>query len=274
MENESIQNAYRIAEDLVLNYGLKVIGAIIILIVGRIAAGLISRGVRKTMTRARVDPALTGFMGKLAYFAVFAFAFVAALEAFGVKTTSFIAVLGAAGLAIGLALQGSLSNFASGVMILLFRPFKIGDYVSAGGVTGTVVEISVFTTIFHTPDNQRIIVPNGAVMGGNITNVTALDTRRVDLVASIGYGDDIDKAKQLFLSLCQNHPLVHAEPEPVVKVMELADSSVNLMVRPWCNTSDYWDVYFDLTEQIKKSCDEHGLNIPFPQQDVHLYQNQ
>jgi small conductance mechanosensitive channel len=208
----------------------------------------------------------------MVYFAVWIFALLAALEAFGVKTTSFVAILGAAGLAVGLALQGSLANFASGVMILIFRPFKIGDFVEAGGVKGKVVEISVFTTVFNTPDNQRIIVPNGGIMGGNITNVTAMDTRRVDLVAGISYGDDIDQAKQLFMGLCTGHPKVLADPAPVVKVVALADSSVNLVVRPWCKTEDYWDVYFDLTEQIKKACDANGLNIPFPQRDVHLFQ--
>ncbi len=272
MDSQSVQGAYQVAEDLIVNYGLKVLGAIAILIVGRIAAGLIAKGVRKAMAKGNVDSALTGFVAKLAYFGVWIFALIAALEAFGVKTTSFVAVLGAAGLAVGLALQGSLSNFAAGVMILIFRPFKVGDVINAAGVTGKVVEISVFTTILHTPDNQKMIVPNSGIMGGNITNITAMDTRRVDLVAGIGYGDDIDKAKQVFMDLCTQHPKVLDDPAPVVKVVELADSSVNFVVRPWVKTEDYWDVFFDLNEQIKKACDQHGLNIPFPQTDVHLFQ--
>jgi len=272
VDTQAVQGAYQVAEDLIVNYGLKVLGAIAILIVGRIAAGLVSKGVRTAMQKGKLDDALTIFVSKLAYFAVWIFALIAALEAFGVKTTSFVAVLGAAGLAVGLALQGSLSNFAAGVMILIFRPFKIGDVINAAGVTGKVAEISVFTTILVTPDNQKMIVPNSSIMGGNITNVTAMDTRRVDLVAGIGYGDDIDRAKQVFMDLCTSHPKVLKDPAPVVKVVELADSSVNFVVRPWVKTEDYWDVFFDLNEQIKKACDQNGLNIPFPQRDVHLFQ--
>ena len=272
MDTESAQNAIKIGVDFVTVYGLQVIGAILILIVGRIVAGLIAKGVGKAATKAHIDVALVGFFSKMVYFAVMAFAVVAALEKFGVKTTSFVAVLGAAGLAVGLALQGSLSNFASGVMLLLFRPFRVGDFIDAAGVKGSVKEIGVLTTILHSPDNQKIIIPNGQIFGGTITNVTALDTRRVDMTAGIAYGDDIGKAKQVYMEILRSHPKVLEDPEPVVKVLELGDSSVNLIVRPWVKTEDYWDVYFDVILAIKEESDKNGLSIPFPQQDVHMHQ--
>ncbi len=272
MDSQSVQGLYLTIQDLAVAYGGRILGAIAILIVGRIAAGIISKAVHRGMNRAKVDTALGNFVAKLAYFGVWIFALIASLEAFGVRTTSFVAVLGAAGLAVGLALQGSLSNFAAGVMILLFRPFRIGDFIEAAGVRGKVVEISVFTTILYTPDNQKMIVPNSGIMGGNIINVTAMDTRRVDITAGIAYDDDIDKAKRVFLELCTNHPKVLKDPAPVVKLSSLGDSSVNFSIRPWSKTEDYWDVYFDLNEQIKKACDANGLSIPFPQRDVHLFQ--
>jgi small conductance mechanosensitive channel len=273
MDSQSLHSLYLTIQDLAVAYGGRVLGAIAILIVGRIAAGIVSKGVRRGMNRAKVDAALGSFVSKLAFFGMWVFALIASLEAFGVKTTSFVAVLGAAGLAVGLALQGSLSNFAAGVMILIFRPFRIGDFIEAAGVRGKVVEISVFTTILHTPDNQKMIVPNSGIMGGNIINVTAMDTRRVDLTAGIAYDDDIDTAKRVFLELCTNHPKVLKDPAPVVKLASLGDSSVNFSIRPWTKTDDYWDVFFDLNEQIKKACDANGLSIPFPQRDVHLFQS-
>lgn len=258
---------------LLTTYGLKVLGAIAILIVGRIAAGVAARAVRRGLERTATDKALQGFLASLTRFGVLTFAVIAALSAFGIQTASFVAVLGAAGFAIGFALQGSLGNFASGVMILVFRPFKVGDFVEAGGSKGSVAEIGIFTTTLNTPDNQKIIVPNGQIMGGTITNVTAYDTRRVDMTAGIGYGDDIGKAKQVLTSILENHPKILKDPAPTIEVAELGDSSVNFVVRPWTRTSDYWAVKFDVMRQIKEEFDRNGISIPFPQRDVHLFQN-
>jgi small conductance mechanosensitive channel len=253
-------------------YGLQVVGAILILIVGRIAAGILAGATKRGLVKAHVDPALVSFLTSLVRIGVLAFAIIAALKKFGVETTSFVAVLGAAGLAIGLALQGSLSNFAAGVLLLIFKPFKIGDYVEAGGTAGAVREIGIFTSTFHTPDNKKVIIPNAQITGGIITNYSANDTRRVDLVAGIGYGDDMGKAKEVLERILGSHPLVLDDPAPVIEVGELGDSSVNLLVRPWVKTSDYWRVYWDVTRAIKEEFDKEGISIPFPQRDVHLYQ--
>jgi small conductance mechanosensitive channel len=271
MESEKVQEILDTVWALLTTYGLKVIGAIAILIVGRIAAGMAARAVRKALERGGMDKALQGFLASLTRFAVLTFAIIAALSAFGIQTASFVAVLGAAGFAIGFALQGSLGNFASGVMILIFRPFKVGDFVDAGGSKGSVADIGIFTTTLNTPDNQKIIIPNGQVMGGTITNVTAYDTRRVDMTAGIGYGDDIGKAKQVLQGILENHPKVLKDPAPTIEVVELGDSSVNFVVRPWAKTSDYWAVYFDVTRSIKEEFDRNGISIPFPQQDVHMH---
>ena len=190
----------------------------------------------------------------------------------GVATTSFIAVLGAAGLAIGLALQGSLANFAGGVLIALFKPFVAGDVIDAQGFLGKVEKIEIFNTIIKTPDNQKVILPNGPLSNGPITNVTAEPIRRVDMVFGIGYDDDIKKAQGILLEIARNNTKVLKDPAPQVRVGELADSSVNFKVRPWCKTEDYWDVYFDITEEVKKRFDSEGVSIPYPQTDVHLHQ--
>ncbi len=194
-----------------------------------------------------------------------------ALDQLGIETTSFLAILGAAGLAIGLALKDSLSNFASGVMIILFRPYKTGDIVSAGGVTGKVVDIHLFNTEFTTPDNQKILVPNGAVTSGSITNINAHDTRRIDLTIGIGYDDNIKKAKDILFDIVNKNEKILKDPFVTIAVSELGDSSVNFVVRPWVNTPDFWDVKFDLIETIKNRFDEEGISIPYPQTDVHLY---
>jgi small conductance mechanosensitive channel len=256
----------------ITTYGIQAVGAIVILIIGKIGAGVCANIVRKVMVRAKAEQTLVGFVASLVRYAILAFAVIAALSKFGIQTTSFIAVLGAAGLAVGLALQGSLANFAAGVLILIFRPFKLDDVINAAGSVGKVVEIGIFTTTLHSPDNQKIIVPNAAVTGGTITNVNANDTRRVDLTAGIGYGDDIGKAKKVLEDILANHPKVLDDPGPTVQVVELADSSVNFVVRPWTKTADYWDVYFDVTRAIKEEFDNNGISIPFPQQDVHMHQ--
>lgn len=272
MDPNSIQEMLNAVIPFVTTYGLQVLGAIVILIVGKIGAGVCSNLVRKVLGTAKTDPVLIGFLANMVRYAILAFTVIAALSKFGIQTTSFIAVLGAAGLAVGLALQGSLSNFAAGVLLLIFRPFGLDDFVSAGGATGKVVEIGIFTTTLHTPDNQKVIIPNSAVMGGNITNVNANPTRRVDLTAGISYGDDIAKAKAVLEKLLADHPKVLADPAPTVAVVELADSSVNFVVRPWVNSADYWDVYFEVTRAIKEEMDKAGISIPFPQQDVYMHQ--
>jgi small conductance mechanosensitive channel len=255
----------------VTHYGLQVIGAIVILVIGRIAAGIVAGLTRRGLNRAEAEPALTNFVANLVKTAVLLFAVVAALAKFGIQTTSFVAVLGAAGLAVGLALQGSLSNFAAGMLILIFKPFKIGDVIDAAGSKGKVVNIGLFTTTMNTPDNQKIIIPNSSVTGGTITNVNAYDTRRVDLTAGIGYGDDIGRARDVLTRILENHPKVLKDPAPTIEVAELADSSVNFVVRPWAATADYWTVYFDVTRAIKEEFDAAGISIPFPQQDVHMH---
>lgn len=251
-------------------YGLKVIGAIVILIIGRFAAGLIKRVLSRVMTKANTDPAVISFAGSLSYFLVLTFAVLAALAKFGVQTTSFVAVLGAAGLAVGLALQGSLSNFAAGVLILVLKPFKIGDFVEIGGETGTVREIQLFTTTLSTGDNVKILIPNSQVLGRTIKNVTAFDTRRVDMVMGIGYDAPIGEAIEIMQQILADDERVLKDPAPVIAVNELADSSVNLVVRPWVNKSDYWAVKWDFTRQAKEAFDEAGIDIPYPQTVVHL----
>lgn len=203
--------------------------------------------------------------------ALIIFVVIAALGQLGIQTASFVAIVGAAGLAIGLALQGSLANFAAGVLILIFRPFKVGDFVEVAGVSGAVQNIQIFTTELHTPDNKKVIVPNGGVISGNITNYSANNTRRVDLVFGIGYSEDIDVAKTLLQTVLAAEPKVLQDPAPTIGVVELADSSVNLVCRPWVNTADYWDVYFNVTEAVKKALDAGGISIPFPQRDLHLH---
>jgi small conductance mechanosensitive channel len=196
---------------------------------------------------------------------------IVALSKLGIQTTSFIAIIGAAGLAVGLALQGSLANFAAGVMLIIFKPFKVGDFISAGGAMGTVEEIQIFNTILNAPDNRCIIVPNSKVTGDNITNFSGITKRRIDLVFGISYTDDMRKAKEILLKVVTSDPRVLKDPKPVVAVSELADSSVNLVCRPWVNPSDYWDVYFDTVEKGKAELEKNGITIPFPQSDVHLH---
>jgi small conductance mechanosensitive channel len=226
--------------------------------------------VASTMEKRNVDVLLASFSSNIIYVALVAFVIIAALGQLGIQTTSFVAIIGAAGLAIGLSLQGSLSNFASGVMIIAFRPFKVGDFIEAGGVAGVVEGIQIFSTQMRTGDNKAIIVPNSNIIGGNITNYSAKDTRRVDLVFGIGYDDDIKKAKDVLTELVNNDERILKDPEPVIAVSELADSSVNFVCRPWVKTADYWNVYFDLTEAVKLRFDAEGISIPYPQQDVHM----
>ncbi len=256
-----------------LDWGARIIAFLLVLIIGMWIAKVIKKGMIKAMEKKGVDVTLIGFLSSLVHVALQAFVVIAALGKLQVQTASFIAILGAAGLAIGLALQGSLANFASGVLMIIFKPFKIGDFIEAGGATGGVVEIGIFTTTMKSPDNKKMIVPNAQVMGGKITNFNANGTRRVDLVAGISYDDDIDKAKAILNEIIAADARILKDPEPTVAVVEMADSSVNLVVRPWCSGDDYWGVYFDTTETIKKKFDENNISIPFPQRDVHLYEH-
>ena len=252
---------------------LNLLAAAAIFIIGRFAAQLIANIVYKAMAKAKVDPTLNKFVKNLLYTALLTFVIIAALGAMKVNTGSFIAVVGAAGLAVGLALQGSLSNFAAGVLMIIFKPIKVGEFVEVGGATGTVKEIAIFNTIIAGPDNVRIIVPNSHVTGSNIVNYTANGTRRVDLVIGVSYEDDIKKAKQVMLDVLKADELVLENPAPFVGVKELADSSVNFVVRPWVKPEHYWDVYFGITEKVKYALEENGLTIPFPQRDVHMIQS-
>ena len=254
--------------DLVIN----VVTAIVIFYVGRWVANLLTRGLRTLMQKQEVDKTLETFVCNLVRMTLLVFVVIAAIGAVGVQTTSLIAVLGAAGLAVGLALQGSLSNFAAGVLIVIFRPYKVGDWVEAAGIAGSVQKVEILTTVLKTGDNKQIIVPNSQIMGSIITNYSANDTRRIDLVVGVGYGDDLDKVRKTLEDVIAGDDRVLEDPAVTIAVSELADSSVNFVVRPWVKTDDYWAVRFDLTEAIKKRFDKEGISIPFPQRDVHLYQ--
>jgi small conductance mechanosensitive channel len=243
--------------------------AIAIVFIGRIVVKWIVKLVRKLMVRSDMDPILINFASSIANALLLLFVFIAALDQLGVDTTSLVAIVGAAGLAIGLSLQGSLQNFAAGVMLIVFRPFKIGDFVEAAGQMGVIEEISIFSTTMQSPDNKEIIVPNGQIYSGAITNYSAKETRRIDLVFGIGYGDDMLKAKEIMEGVLLSHDSILADPVPAVAVAELADSSVNFNVRPWVKSEDYWSVRADVIEQIKLAFDEQGISIPYPQMDVH-----
>lgn len=251
-------------------YGLKIIAALLILIIGLWAAKVIAKIVKKQMGKTKIDPTLVAFFYHLIHIALVVFVIIAAFGKAGIPVGSFIAVVGAAGLAIGFALQGSLSNFAAGIMLIIFKPFKVSDFIKAGGEMGAVQEIQIFNTIMNSPDNVRIIVPNAQITAGSITNYTANGTRRMDLTIGVSYEDDLQKTQQVIRDVISADERVLAEPAPVVAVKELADSSVNFAVRPWVNTSDYWNVYFDMTEKIKVALEANGITIPFPQRDVHM----
>jgi small conductance mechanosensitive channel len=253
-------------------YGLKIIAAIVIFVVGRWVARALRNAIKKMMAKGDVDETLISFVGNLTYITLLAFVIIAALNQLGIQTTSFIAVIGAAGLAIGLALQGSLANFAAGVLMIIFRPFKAGDYIEGAGVAGTVEEIQIFATQLKTPDNKTIIVPNAKMMGDNITNYSAKDTRRVDMVIGVGYGDDLKKVREILEDILAKDDRFLEDPAPTIGVLELGDNSVNFAVRPWVKKEDYWGAYFDVTETIKRRFDEEGISIPYPQRDVHLYE--
>ena len=259
--------------ELLIVYGLKVVAAIVIFIAGRWVAKAVSNFIKKLMTKNKADKTLVSFVGNLSYVALLAFVIIAALNQLGIHTASLIAVLAAAGLAVGLALQGSLSNFAAGVLLIILKPFKVGHYIEGGGTAGTVEEIDIFTTQLKSPDNKTIIVPNAKMLGDSITNYTVKGTRRAELVFGIGYDDDIDKARQVIKDIIAQDNRVIKDPAPAVVVAELANSSVNFKVRVWTTAKDYWGFYFDTTETVKKQFDAEGISIPFPQRDIHIYEH-
>ena len=252
--------------------GQNILYAALILLVGLWLAKHGKGWARRLMAKSGMDTMLASFLSNIAHILLVAFVIIAALGRLGIQTTSLVAIVGAAGLAIGLSLQNSLANFASGVLIIAFRPFKVGDYVEAGGISGVVEEILIFATRLRTGDNKTIIVPNSSITGNTITNYNARDTRRVDMLFSISYNDDIKKAKRILLEIINGDQRVLQDPAPVIAVSELGSSSINLIVRPWVNSADYWNLYWDMLEAVKLRFDEEDISIPYPQQDVHLHQ--
>ncbi len=259
--------------DFAAQYGLRILGAIVVLVVGLWIIKLIVRSSQRLMDKSNMDVSLSGFLNSLIGITLKILLVISVMSMLGVAMTSFIAILGAAGLAVGMALSGTLQNFAGGVMILLFKPFKVGDFISAQGYMGVVKEIKIFVTVLTTPDNKTIFIPNGPLSNGSLTNFSTQPNRRVDWTFGIAYGDDYDKAKAFILDLIKQDKRILPEPEPFVALGELADSSVNLTVRVWVKAADYWGVYFDMNEKFYKSADKAGLSIPFPQMDVHLDKN-
>ncbi|WP_315980379.1 mechanosensitive ion channel domain-containing protein [Aliamphritea spongicola] len=245
-----------------------------IFIVGRMVVKALGSLLEKVLRKSRMDDILINFVTSIANILMLLVVVVASLDQLGVDTTSMIALVGAAGLAVGLALQGSLQNFAAGVMLIVFRPFKEGDFVEVAGVSGIVEQITIFNTVMRTADNKEVIVPNGNIYSGVITNYSARDTRRVDMVFGIGYDDDLKKAKAVLEDIINSDSRVLKDPAPVIAVSELADSSVNFVVRPWVNSADYWNVLFETTEAVKLRFDAEGISIPYPQMDVHQYKHE
>ena len=269
----NVEEILALVIDSVTLYGLSVIGAITLLIFGVIAAGWVERGVTKALSKTkRVDDILRGFFASMARYIVLILVFIAVLDQFGVETTSFIAVLGAAGLAIGLALQGTLSNVAAGVMLLVFRPFKVGDFVEVGGLSGSIDRMTLFFTEMHTGDNIHMVMPNAQIWGSSIKNYSHHPKRRFDMIVGVGYEVDLNKAMAVFTDLVTKDDRVHADPEPLVAIKALGESSVDIMIRIWCDSGDYWGLQFDLNKAIKEACDEYNISIPYPHRTVELIQ--
>ncbi|MBY5921812.1 mechanosensitive ion channel family protein [Ferrimonas balearica] len=266
----SIESIMEQAPDLLMVYGTRVLLALVIFIIGRWLAKAVAGAVSKVLTKRDMDMTVVGFVANMVSAVITAFTFIAVLGQLGVQTASLVAVLGAAGLAVGLALQGSLSNFASGVLLVVFRPCKAGDYVEAAGVAGTVEEISIFSTTLVTPDNKRIVAPNSSVMNGVIVNYSAKEQRRIDMVIGVSYNADLRQAQQVIRDVVTSHELVLQDPEPTIEVSNLGASSVDFVVRPWVKTADFWPVRFDLIRDIKLRLDQEGIGIPYPQMDVHV----
>lgn len=254
------------------SHAANLLAALLIFLVGKWLARRLSRLIVVLLDKGRVDRTLVTFLKNIIYYVLLVVVMIAAAEQLGINTTSLLTIVGAAGLAVALALKDSLGNFAAGVMLIIFRPFQVGDYITVSGAEGKVMSISIFNTVFNTGDNKKVIVPNGKIINDVITNVNANPTRRVDLVFGISYEDDLLRARELLAGIVAGEARILADPPPRIAVAELADSSVNLVVRPWVNTPDYWDVYFELTEKVKLAFDSAGITIPYPQRDVHLHQ--
>lgn len=268
--NESIEKYLRISKDAIIDHGTTVLVAIIILIIGLKVIKVIGNLFNRMADKKKFDPSLKGFLHSIITVGLKVMLIVSVAAKIGIPTTSFVAVIGAAGLAVGLALQGTLANFAGGVLILILKPYKVGDVISAQGEFGSVSEIGIFNTILLTPENKTVIVPNGAIMNGNITNVTNQGVLRVDLTIGIAYDSNVKKAKEVLLEVMNNNPDVLQDPTPFVGVLELADSAVNLAVRPYATPDKYWDVYFNVLEECKTALDEANISIPFPQMDINI----
>ena len=264
---EIINSITQIAAD----FGLRVLYAVLIIVIGRWVVKLLLKIIKAALEKTTVEETVRIFAVNLLNTLLLVIIFIAAINQLGIETTSIIAMLGAAGLAIGLSLQGALANFAAGILIVIFKPYKVGDYIEAGSAAGTVLDIQIFSTVLKTPDNKIVIVPNGTIMKDSVVNYTDQATRRVDIVASCGYEDDIDKVKEILKDILNQEDRILAEPEPRIAVSELADNSVNFIVRPWVNSSDVLSVKYSILEQIKKRFDEEGISIPYPQRDVHIY---
>lgn len=254
-------------------YGMKVVGAILILVIGLWIAKMLTKLVNKILVKRNVDPTLVRFLTSIVSVALIAFVVIAAISKVGIETTSFVALIGAAGLAIGFALQGSLANLASGVMLIIFRPVKVGDYIEGGGLEGVVEEIGIFITTLITLDNKQVFIPNAKMTSDNIINYSGKENRRVDLVFGVAYKEDIDKVRSAISDTLKSNPKVLQDPQPDILVSQLADSSVNFEVRPWCKSEDYWDVYYSVIEDVKKKFVEQNMEIPFPQRVVYNHQN-
>ena len=267
---DEVSTLWTQSQGLLVDWGLKALAAVAIFVIGRWIAKGVRRGVRRVLEKGGADPIIVGFVGSITYIALLAFVVVAALGQLGIQTTSFIAILGAAGLAVGLALQGSLANFAAGFLMIIFRPFKVGDFIEGAGVAGVVKEIQIFTTTLKTGDNKTLIIPNSKITGDNITNYSAEENRRVDMTVGVAYDADLSKVRDVLQDIISKDDRILSDPATQIAVAELADSSVNFVVRVWTKTADYWGVKFDMTETIKNRFDEAGIGIPFPQRDIHI----
>ena len=267
---DEVSTLWTQSQGLLVDWGLKALAAVAIFVIGRWIAKGVRRGVRRVLEKGGADPIIVGFVGSITYIALLAFVVVAALGQLGIQTTSFIAILGAAGLAVGLALQGSLANFAAGFLMIIFRPFKVGDFIEGAGVAGVVKEIQIFTTTLKTGDNKTIIIPNSKISGDNITNYSAEENRRVDMTVGVAYDADLSKVRDVLQDIINKDDRILSDPATQIAVAELADSSVNFVVRVWTKNADYWGVKFDMTETIKNRFDEAGIGIPFPQRDIHI----
>ncbi len=267
---EKLETYFDKLVELAVVWAPKLLLAILILVVGLIIVNAFGRFLKKIMNMRNMDPTLVPFLTGLIKSILKIMLIISVVDIVGIKTTSFVAVLGAAGLAVGLALQGSLANFAGGVLIMIFKPYRVGDYVELQGEAGTVQQVQIFNTVLNTPDNVRVTIPNGAASAGTITNYSAEDTRRMDLVFGIGYDDDLEKTRDILKEMAEADSRILTDPAPFVAVKELADSSVNLVVRIWCKKEDYWDIHFDWQSSVKLRFDKENISIPYPQTDVHL----